>query len=103
MSIVNSQYFWTDQVLFFALAAFRVWAVVDCAIRKPAAFPAADKQTKVTWLLILIVSALFGTLSVFGSQVGPVSLITIIVASVYLADVRPAVRGISGGKSGTGW
>jgi hypothetical protein len=30
--------------------------------------------------------------------VGIISLISVIVASVYLADVRPAVREISGGK-----
>jgi hypothetical protein len=93
---LNDLYFWTDTVLFWGLVALRAWAVVDCATRKAAAFPAVDKMTKPAWLAILVFSGLFGSLNVLGSQIGPISLISVIVASVYLADVRPAVREISG-------
>ncbi|PZS37000.1 MAG: DUF2516 domain-containing protein [Pseudonocardiales bacterium] len=96
MSALNLVYYWTDEVLFWGLAGLRGWAVVDCATRKAAAFPAVDKLTKPAWLAILVVS---GVLGVFLSPpVGIISLISVIVASVYLADVRPAVREISGGK-----
>lgn len=96
MSVLNLFYFWTDKVLFWGLLALRAWAVIDCAMRKAAAFPAVDKLTKPAWLLILIFSGVLGTL--LPPPVGIISLISVIVASVYLADVRPAVREISGGK-----
>ncbi len=102
MAVLDHLYFWTDQVLFWGLVALRAWAVIDCITRRAAAFPAVDKLTKPAWLAILVFSGLFGSLSALGSQVGPISLISVIVASVYLADVRPAVREISGGK-GKGW
>ena len=77
-------------------AALRAWAVVDCALRKAAAFPAVDKLTKPAWLAILVFSGAIGTL--IRPPLGIISLISVVVASVYLADVRPAVREISGGK-----
>lgn len=95
MDIVDRLYHWTDLVLFFGLVAIRAWAVVDCAIRRHDAFPAADKLTKPAWLVILLVSGLFGTW-LSPSPIGPLSLISVIVSAVYLADVRPAVREISG-------
>ena len=98
MTILNDLYFWTDTVLFWGLVALRAWAIVDCVTRKAAAFPAVNKLTKPAWLAILIFSGLFGSFSALGSQIGPISLISVIVASVYLADVRPAVREISGGR-----
>ncbi len=95
MSVVNELYYWTDQVLFWGLAALRVWAVADCATRKAAAFPAANRLTKPAWMAITGFSAVFGIL--VPPVTGPISLISVIVACVYLADVRPAVREISGG------
>lgn len=98
MRVLDHFYFWTDTILFWGLVALRAWAVIDCATRKAAAFPAVDKLTKPAWLAILVFSGLFGSLSALGSQLGPISLISVIVAAVYLADVRPAVREISGGR-----
>jgi hypothetical protein len=103
MRVLDHFYFWTDTILFWGLVALRAWAVIDCATRKAAAFPAADKLTKPAWLAILVFSGLFGSLSALGSQLGPISLISVIVASVYLADVRPAVREVSGGRGSAGW
>lgn len=96
MVVLNLVYAWTDRVLFWGLTALRVWAVIDCATRKAAAFPAVDKLTKAAWLAILVVSGLFGTYVL--PPIGMISLISVVVAAVYLADVRPAVREISGGK-----
>ena len=97
MTTLNHLYYWTDQLLFWGLAALRVWAIADCATRKAAAFPAVDKLTKPAWLAILIVSGVLGTL--VRPPAGLISLVSVVVAAVYLADVRPAVREISGGKS----
>ena len=96
MAILDAVYLWTDVVLFWGLAALRLWAIIDCATRKSAAFPAVDKLTKPAWLAILVVSGVLGTY--VRPSIGFLSLISVVVSCVYLADVRPAVREISGGK-----
>lgn len=98
MNVIDDLYLWTNQILFWGLLLLRVWAVVDCATRKLAAFTAVDKLTKPAWLAMLVLGAFFGSV-LAPDPVGPISLITAVVAAVYLADVRPAVREISGGKS----
>jgi hypothetical protein len=59
-------------------------ALVDVATRRDAAFVAAGKQTKIFWILVLV-------LGVF------ITLVGAIAAIVYFVDVRPAVRGVDGG------
>jgi hypothetical protein len=81
--------------LFWGLLALRLWALADCLTRKVAAFPAVDKLSKPAWVAMLVFGALFGSLIV-PSPLGPISLISAVVAAVYLADVRPAVREVSG-------
>jgi hypothetical protein len=93
VDVVDKLYYWTDYVLYWALIVLRVWALLDCATRKAAAFPAVDKLTKPAWLLILVVSGLLGTFA--SPPLWPISLISVVVSAVYLADVRPAVREIS--------
>jgi len=85
--------FWLLTLLWIGVLALQVWAVVDCVGRKAAAFPAANKLTKPTWLLLTALSLLI--VLVFHVTF-LLSFIAIIVSSVYLADVRPAVREISG-------
>ena len=96
MDGIDTLYTWTNNILWYALIALRVWAFLDCLTRKAAAFPAADKLTKPTWLLILVAGGLLGTF-VNPSPLWPLSLISVVAAAVYLADVRPAVREITGG------
>lgn len=96
MTIVNELYYWTDLVLFWGLVALRAWAFFDCLIRKVAAFPAVDKLTKPAWIAMLLIAGLFGSW-ISPAPTGPISLISAVIAAVYLADVRPAVREISGG------
>lgn len=93
--MVANLYHYTDLVLFWGLLALRVWALADCAMRKVAAFPAVDKLTKPAWLAMLVLGALFSVLAF--DPLGIFSLISVVLAAVYLADVRPAVREISGG------
>lgn len=97
MLVVSKLYYYTDWILFWGLLALRLWALVDCATRKVAAFPAVDKLTKPAWLAMLVLGTLFSVLS--QDPLGIFSLISVVIAAVYLADVRPAVREISGGPS----
>lgn len=102
MDIVGQLYYYTDQVLFWGMVALWLWAFGDCLTRKAAAFPAVDKLTKPAWLAILLIAGLLGYF--FSSPLYPsttvsvFALIATVVASVYLADVRPAVREISSGR-----
>jgi Protein of unknown function (DUF2516) len=101
MSVVGELYTWTDRLLFYAIVLLRIWAVVDCLTRKAAAFKAAERLTKPAWLAILVLAGLLGTFlgraDSAHSEIQVFSLISIVAAAVYLADVRPAVREISGG------
>ncbi|HCU94449.1 MAG TPA: DUF2516 domain-containing protein [Actinobacteria bacterium] len=98
----------TPLYLFFwalSMAAFVVeaWAFID-AVRRPAgAFPAAGKQTKPLWLIILGVAAVIGLgTAVYGggmSLVGILPIAAFVAAAIYLTDVRPKVRDFRGGTS----
>jgi hypothetical protein len=96
---INHVEYWLLFGLTWAVAVFSVWAFIDCATRKAPAFPAAGKLTKATWLLLTGIPALITTLFAVQGSVSVLSLIiyiSVIVTSVYMADVRPAVREISG-------
>ena len=97
MQVVNGIESWLLTVLGWAVAVYMVWAFVDCASRKAAAFPAAGKLTKPAWMVLTGVPALIATLiALAGSVLNLIIYIGLIVTSVYMADVRPAVREISG-------
>ena len=99
MRLVHDVYWWVDWVLYWGLVVLYAWAAIDCATRKASSFPAADKLTKPAWLAITIVSGGLGAL--VGLTYGPtnvLSLIAVVATLVYLCDVRPAVREISGGS-----
>lgn len=84
-------------VLFWALLGLRVWALGDCVTRKAAAFPAAGKLSKPAWVLLNALST--GLCYLLRDPISLWSLGFLVVSLVYLTDVRPAVREVSGGKS----
>lgn len=83
------------QVLGLAAFALEVWALIDAARNRPDAFVAASKRTKQFWLVILAVAALIGFVSLL-NPLNIFSLLAVIAAAVYLTDVRPALRQITG-------
>jgi len=92
-------------IIVLAVLAFgmEVYALVDAARTRADAFAAAGKLTKTKWVAILGVAAAFGFLALpIGNggalnALGMLSIIAVVAAAVYLADVRPAVRQIRGG------
>lgn len=96
MRLTNDIKLWIDVVLFWGCVALRFWAIVDCATRKAAAFPAVDKLTKPAWLAITIIGGALGSLFIY-QPLNIISLVSLVAALVYLTDVRPAVREVSGG------
>jgi membrane-bound ClpP family serine protease len=88
-----------------AVAAFVVeaWAFIDAIIRPTQAFAAAGKQTKKIWLIILGVAFVLGLYSAaYGGVTGILSVAAFVAAAIYLADVRPKVKGFRSGSSSSG-
>src|SRR5690606_41744641 len=81
-------------LLSMALIVFSGFALIDAAVRREDAYRAADKKTKPFWLIVLglafVVNLIFNILSFL-------PIIGLIATIVYMVDVRPALRGISGG------
>ena len=102
-----------ETALFFILAlvalGLEAWAFLDCARHKAASFEATGKRTKMFWLALTGGATLIGAISLFGSgggifgALGLFGLAAVVAASVYLADVRPAVKDAGrGGNRSTG-
>jgi hypothetical protein len=72
------------------------FALVDAFRQRTDAFPAAGKLTKPIWLGILAVATAVGVIFV-RYPFNIFNLIAFVAAGVYLADVRPAIKAISGG------
>lgn len=75
--------------IFVAAAAFELVAFADAATKPAGAFVSAGKLTKPAWLLLLGLALL--TCLAFRSPIGILGLLGLLAASVYMADVRPAV------------
>lgn len=115
MSLINGVF----NLLFLVLAAIifgmSVYALVH-ALRVPtAAFVSAGKLQKPIWLLILALATLFsgagawsyltdflfvGGAQFMGIGLGIFSILAVIAATVYIVDVKPAVKGMGGRGSG---
>jgi hypothetical protein len=95
LSVVNL-FFW---VLLLGAFVIETWAFIDAITRPTASFPAAGKQTKPIWLIILGVAFVIG----IGGAVGQVNLLNIfsivafVAAAIYLVDVRPKIKSLKAG------
>ncbi|MDT0438526.1 MULTISPECIES: DUF2516 family protein [Streptomyces] len=81
-------------LLSMGLIVFSGFALFDAVTRRDDAYRAADKQSKTFWLIVLgiafVVNLIFNVLSFL-------PIIGLIATIVYMVDVRPALRGLSGG------
>lgn len=92
--------FWGLSAVAFGMSVF---ALIHMIRTPTSAFPAAGKQTKVLWGVILGLATLFTFAAVTGYMGGlNIFVIASVIASgIYLADVRPAVKGMGrGGNNG---
>lgn len=94
MQTINHVEAWLLFALYIGVLAIQAWALIDCISRKAPAFPAAGKLTKATWILLNALAVVLVFL--IHDVTNLLSYISIIISAVYLADVRPAVREISG-------
>jgi hypothetical protein len=80
-------------VLALVLFVVKAFAFLDALGRPQQVFPAADRQTKKFWLLILGLFLLEHV--IFWQVIGLLSLIGTVAALVYVLDVRPTVRALT--------
>ena len=82
-------------VLGLAALACEIFALVDALRHRPDAFVAAGKRTKNFWTILLLVAVVLGIVTLF-NVLNLFGLVGFVAAAVYLADVRPALRQVSG-------
>ncbi len=80
-------------VISYLFAAASIVALIDCARRPAAAFPAINRVNKVLWIVLLAVAPVvlvwWGAMSLLG--IGG-----IVAICVYFADVRPRIKELTG-------
>ena len=91
MFALQSTFMFVLTVVLFALQA---WTFVDALTRRPDHFVAADKLTKQAWLIILGLALVAHAL--FWEPLNFLNLVGAVAAIVYMVDVRPALRAVTG-------
>ncbi|WP_219923859.1 DUF2516 family protein [Nocardioides campestrisoli] len=80
-------------LVFFGLLLVKGFAFVTALMFSAEAYEAAGKLTKVAWCAILGLG--FATQLILPGPLGILNLAFTIAAFVYLADVRPALKGLT--------
>lgn len=81
-------------ILTLALFAVQAWGFCDALFRSPRAFVAADKLTKPAWTIILGLA--LAAHALFWDPISFLNLIGAVAVIVYVVDVRPALRSLTG-------
>ena len=84
-------------ILWVASLAIEVFALVEAIRYRADAYAAAGKWTKQIWIIITAVATAFGFTFGFPGFLG---IIAVAAAGYFLADVRPALRRVSGRGTG---
>lgn len=85
-------------ILSMVVLALAVFAFVDAAFRRDDAYRAAGKKTKPFWLIILGLAVLVNL--IFSGPIGILTIAGLIASIVYIVDVRPAIRELTGSRNG---
>ncbi|MEV4893100.1 DUF2516 family protein [Nonomuraea sp. NPDC050547] len=114
MSMINGVLNLLFLVLATGIFGMSVYALIHAVRVTPNAFVSAGKLQKNLWLLILGLATLFsaagawsyfnafmvvGGAAFIGIGLGIFSILAVIAATVYIVDVKPAVKGM-GGRGG---
>ncbi|MEU0626289.1 DUF2516 family protein [Streptomyces sp. NPDC005989] len=83
-------------LLYVAMMVLAVVALIMAAMAREDAYPAADKQKKSFWLIILGIAVAVNLLSLYMSVLF-LQIAGVVASIVFLVDVRPALRAVSGG------
>ncbi|MFE6775935.1 DUF2516 family protein [Streptomyces sp. NPDC057702] len=91
----NELLYWVS----WGLLLFSLFAFIDAATRREDAYRAADKQSKPFWLILLGIAT---ASNLFLPVISFIPIIGLIATIVYMVDVRPALRQVSGGRGRRG-
>ncbi|MCX5198758.1 DUF2516 family protein [Streptomyces sp. NBC_00249] len=81
----------------YAMLLLAVVAFVLAAVPREDAYRAADKQTKTFWLVVLGMTVV---VDVFLATFWFLTLAGLVASIVFMVDVRPALKQVSGGRGG---
>lgn len=95
MQIISEIQGWIILGLGLLALAAEVYALVHAVRQRADAFTAAGKQSKVFWVAALAIASLMG-FAVLGGGFGILAIVGIVIAGIYLADVRPAIDTVMG-------
>ncbi len=87
-------------VLWLIALALQGFAAVHCLMQRADAFGAAGKWNKWGW--VIITSLAFVVTLIYQNPINLLPLVGFVASCVYLVDVRPAIREISGGRGSAG-
>jgi hypothetical protein len=87
-------------ILSMVVLALAVFAFIDAAFRRDDAYRAAGKQSKPFWLIVLGLAVLVNLF--LGGLLGILTIAGLIASIVYIVDVRPAIRQLTGGGTRRG-
>jgi hypothetical protein len=81
-------------ILGYIFAGVKIWALVDSAAHSKAAYEFIGRMNKVFWLAFLGLAVLiqFASVSMGWSPTGLLNLVGLILAAVYLVDMRPKLK-----------
>ncbi|GGP49058.1 membrane protein [Streptomyces sindenensis] len=83
------------QLLYLAMLVLAVVAFVFAATAREDAYRAADKKKKSFWLIILGIAVAVNLIPMLFLQ-----LAGVVASIVFMVDVRPALKAVSGGGGG---
>lgn len=81
-------------VIWVVTLALKAYAFVDCVRRPAAAFPAIGRQTKTLWLILTGLALLTGLVP--GLTLNLVGIAAVVIAIIYVFDIRPRIAEITG-------
>ncbi len=81
-------------ILGYLFAGVKIWALVDSASHSKAAYEFIGKMNKIFWLSFLGLAVLiqFASVSLGWSPTGLLNLVGLILAIIYLVDMRPRLK-----------
>ncbi len=100
MNIVGSVQSFVLLVLGVGALCLTAFALFDVLRRPAGLFPHAGRLTKPVWLGILVAAFLVAVVSLF-APLGILNIAGVIGAGVYLADMRPKLKQLGGGRGGS--
>lgn len=88
-----------EGVLYWGAGIAGIVGLIMVAMTRPDAFPAADRQSKGTWLALMAGASLA---CLIGGAVPMLGIAGVVVVGLYWWDLRPQLRDLLGGAQG-GW